>query len=334
MSQAALALDHSPLTASIEPIGPRGRCWKGADIDPHDLLVPLGETELADLAVMLESMRAEPLPALLRHPDQFHIPALRARMLAAREQLVDGIGVAVVDRLPLDEMDVEEARAVFWCLGQLIGRTVAQKWDGTMFYDVTDTGRAFGYGVRGSVTNIELVFHTDNAFGKAPPAQVGLMCLHPAVTGGVSRFCSMGAVHDDLLAREPRLVERLYQPMYFDRQAEHAEGAERVVWAPTFARRDGGFTARANTQLVRKGYALLGEPLDPVLDEALTALRETTEDPSFWVESAIERGQLQYLDNNDVAHFRSEFSDHPEPALKRHLVRTWHRNAGRRSYDG
>ena len=31
-----------------------------------------------------------------------------------------------------------------------MGQNVAQKWDGTMVYDVTDTGKKFGYGVRGS----------------------------------------------------------------------------------------------------------------------------------------------------------------------------------------
>ena len=71
--------------------------------------------------------------------------------------------------------------ACFWILGQLLGRTVAQKWDGTMIYDVTDSGRDFGYGVRGSTTNVELVFHNDNAFGLAVPDAVGLFCKRPAV---------------------------------------------------------------------------------------------------------------------------------------------------------
>ena len=57
---------------------------------------------------------------------------------------------------------VDEKLAV----GGLLGRQVTQKWDGTMIYDVRDTGRAYGYGVRGSVTNIELSFHTDNALAR------------------------------------------------------------------------------------------------------------------------------------------------------------------------
>jgi hypothetical protein len=88
-------------------------------------------------------------------------------------------------------------------LGQLIAAPVAQKWDGTMIYDVTDTGRQFGYGVRGSWTNVELSFHTDNAFGVAPPDYVGLLCLMPAREGGISRFCSLYTVHNEMLRRHP-----------------------------------------------------------------------------------------------------------------------------------
>jgi len=89
-------------------------------------------------------------------------------MTRAKRALDHEVGVAVLDRLPLSSMDHATTLAVFWCLGSLIGASVAQKWDGTMLYDVADHGLVFGYGLRGSYTNIELPFHTDNAFGIAP----------------------------------------------------------------------------------------------------------------------------------------------------------------------
>ena len=77
---------------------------------------------------------------------------------------------------------------IYWVLGQLMGQNVAQKWNGTMIYDVTDTGKKFSYGVRGSATKVELMFHTDNAFGINVPDYVGLLCKHPAKSRGLSRF--------------------------------------------------------------------------------------------------------------------------------------------------
>ena len=50
-----------------------------------------------------------------------------------------------------------------------------------------DTGKPLEYGVRRSVTNLELLFHTDGPWLDLPPELVGLLCLQPAQAGGVSR---------------------------------------------------------------------------------------------------------------------------------------------------
>jgi alpha-ketoglutarate-dependent taurine dioxygenase len=181
---------------------------------------------------------------------------------------------------------------------------------------------------------VELVFHTDNAFGLAPPDYVGLLCLRPALDGGVSRFCSLYALHDRLLKRHPRLVRRLYRSLYWDRQAEHLPGAPKVALAPMFRFEAGRLTARANISLVRKGYEVAGVDMDDEARAALAALHDVSEDPEIWLEIPLVRGHLQYLNNREVAHYRSAFTDHPEPAMKRHLLRTWHRDTGAPSYDG
>ncbi|MDJ0610455.1 MAG: TauD/TfdA family dioxygenase [Kiloniellales bacterium] len=327
-------LSHEETPVPGHALGGGGRAWTAREIDPAACIHALDRTCRAELTAVVRAMRANPLPLLLRAPADFELAALRAFMADVKARLDGRPGVAVVDALPLDELDLEDAKALFWILGQYLGRPVAQKWDGTMLYDVRDTGQAYGYGVRGSYTNVELVFHTDNAFGCAPPDYVGLLCLRPAVSGGVSRFCSLYAVHDRLLAEHPALLGRLYRSMLWDRQAEHAESAPKVAWAPMFRWDGAAIKVRANVSLVRKGYAVAGVEIDAGLAEALEALEAIADDQSLWFELPIERGQLQYLNNSQVAHYRSHFDDHEDPALKRHLIRTWHRDAGRPSYDG
>ncbi len=331
MTHAVLDLAGAPPGVALPPPVPG---WRSADVRPGDCVLRLDDAQRSEVLDLAAQLRARPLPVTLCTPQEFHMPRLRAFMARVHDALAHGVGVCVVDRLPLAELTHDESLAIYWCLGQLLGRTVAQKFDGTMLYDVTDTGQAYGYGVRGSYTNVELVFHTDNAFGCAPPDRVGLLCLRPAREGGVSRFCSVVAVHEALRAGAPNLLERLYRPMLWDRQAEHAPHAARVSRAAMFERAGAGWSARVNPSLVRKGYEIADEPMDTQLEEALAAFQALTEDPRFWFELAIERGQLQYLDNVRVAHYRSEFRDHEDPGLKRHLVRTWHRERGRRSYDG
>ena len=262
------------------------------------------------------------------------MPVLRTLMSDVKQRLDSGAGVAVLDRLPLDELHRDSAIAVFWCLGQLLARNVAQKWDGTMLYDVADTGAPFGYGVRGSYTSVELVFHTDNAFARVLPDYVGLFCRNPARQGGVSRFCSLYAVHERLRAASPAALERLYQPMLFDRQKEHRDGAPPVCLAPFFSWRGDRLFARANSSLVRKGYAVAGTPMDSELSDALDAIDEVCGAGDLWYEAPLERGQVQYLNNHEVGHYRSAFVDYDEPVRKRHLYRLWHRETGGSSYDG
>ena len=308
------------------------RAWTRDTVTARDWTVPLGGAALAEILELAESLTRDPLPTLLLTPDQFRLDASRAVMARVKSLLSEGIGVALVDRLPLDELSVDQAVAAYWVLSQCLGTLVAQKWDGTMIYDVTDTGRTFGYGVRGSWTNAELSFHTDNAFAVAPPDYVGLLCLQPAREGGVSRFCSLYTVHNEMLRRFPRLLGRLYRPFYFDRQAEHAPDAPKVSWVPSFTYDGDKLRSRFSPALIRKGYALMDTPLDAEAAEALDALDEIMRDTALWMEFTIARGQLQYLNNWEFAHYRSEFKD--DATAKRHLIRMWFRASGRRFYDG
>jgi len=323
----------SEVSASMldEPIED-ARAWVAADVDKADCVVMLDDAARDEVLAVAEKAQAEPLPILLRAPEQFELTALRDFMTRARNQL-DGLpGFAVIDRLPLDIMQEQDAVTVFWVLGKLLGRAVAQKWDGTMIYDVTDKGQEYSYGVRGSYTNVELLFHTDNAFAILPPDYVGLLCIRPALEGGISRFCSVHSVHNRMLAEHPRELERLYECVLWDRQAEHAPGAPKVTRAPVFRYHEGELSARLNVSLVRKGYDVAGVDMDAETRSALAALEQVADAPDLWFELPIERGQLQYLNNRNIVHYRSEFTD--DPARKRHLVRTWHRESGQPTYDG
>lgn len=311
-----------------------GRGWLASDLSAKDWTVTIDDTARAELQTMVATMKQQPLPTLLRRPDQFDVPALTQAYLAARQICDKGVGFAVIDRLPMNDFDLSEMVDVYWTLGHLMAPNVAQKWDGTMIYDVTDTGKKYGYGVRGSTTNVELVFHTDNAFAVKVPDYVGLLCRYPAKEGGLSRFCSLYTVHERMEKRYPEELRRLYQPMHFDRQAEHADGAAKTSFAPFFSWANGNLRCRANSSLVRKGYQVHGTEMDNALTAALGAVDDVTSSADLWIEAPLERGQVQYLNNHELGHYRSEFVDSDDPATKRHLYRLWHRTAGGINYDG
>src|SRR5438132_3157025 len=253
-------------------------------------------------------------------------------MTAVNRKLRHSIGLAVIDRIPVERFSADENCALYWLLGSLLGRPVAQKWDGTMIYDVRDTGKALEYGVRRSVTNLELQFHTDAPWLALPPERVGLLCLRPAREGGVSQVVSLATVHNELRRRHPDLLPRLYRPFPWDRQAEHAPDDAKTTRRSIFARDGDQWIACYNERLIHTGAELAGESLDAEGREALAAMDAVVNSPELCVEFVVERGQVQFISNRQFAHSRTEFVDAPDPERKRHLIRLWTREEGRRAF--
>jgi len=294
--------------------------------------VPLPAGAVDEIEAVVQRLRREPLPTILLSPDEFALTQCREVMAAVGRQLRDGIGLAVLDRVPVERFSAEENRAVGWILGSLLGRLVAQKWDGAMLYDVRDTGKSLTYGVRRSVTNLDLQFHTDAPWLAEPPELVGLLCLNPAPEGGVSRFVSLATAHDEIERRQPALFRRLHERFPWDRQAEHAPDDDKVASEPVFEATPSGLRGRYNHALVESAQELSGSRLDDAGREALTVMSEIINSPALWVEFTIERGQLQYLNNRLFAHSRTPFRDAEEPDRKRHLIRLWNRDEGRQTF--
>ena len=255
-------------------------------------------------------------------------------MQAVHDEVTRRTGIAVIGGLPVEEFQPDELRLVFWLLGQLLSRPVATKWDGTMLYDVADKGVAMGYGVRASSMNAELYFHTDNSFGRSVPDFVGLLCINPSDQGGVSRFCSLYSVHNELLRDRSHALPRLYESMYFDRQAEHHPSESKLLRAPLFAFDEEGLHARLSFKLIRKGYELANEPMDQRLSDSLEALHATLEREDLCIQYRLERGDIQFINNHWGAHARSAFADSAGPTQRRLLVRMWLRTSGQETYDG
>jgi hypothetical protein len=309
--------------------------WTRRDIRPEEYRIDLSIACLDEIRGVVDEIRAYPLPTILRKPDDFTMPGCRREMARVRDMLDHGRRFAIVDRLPMNEMEAAEGTAIYWLLSSMVSRPVAQKLDGTMIYDVLDTGQQAlpGSGVRPDKTNIEIRFHNDNAYNDAPPDYVGLLCLRRAQSGGHSRVISFHTVHNALRERHPDRLERLYQPFWFDRQREFRPGESPVFGAPVFE--DGGEPkARFSVHQINGGYALRGESIDRDGDVAIAATLDVFEEDGLSVDFDLEPGQIQFVDNRALGHSRTAFVDHPEPDRRRHLVRLWMRDHGRRAYPG
>lgn len=308
--------------------------WRGDAIAADAGLVRLSPACVAELDAAAEILRRNPLPIVALDPADFDFRACRKMMEEVRSELENGVGFAILDRLDIPRLGRDLATALCWLLASMIARPVAQKWNGQMVYDVRDTGRKPGNGVRPDVTNIDQNFHTDNSYNLCPPDYVVLLCLQTAMEGGVSGVVSLVAAHNEMRRRHPGLLPRLYRPYWFDRQREHAPDDEQVIRHPIFEMVDGRLTGRLSRFQVVNGHALAGEPLDADGAAALEAFESVMNDPALLHEFVLEPGQIQFVDNRRCGHKRTGFQDYPEADRKRHLVRLWLRHKGRAFYNG
>ena len=118
-----------------------GSAWTAHDLTSEDYRVDFSPACRDEIRRAADELRAYALPTIVLQPADFAMPACRAVMAEVRERLDRGARFAILGRLPLAELDAAAATAIFWLLASMVSRPVAQKLDGTLIYDVHDTGR-------------------------------------------------------------------------------------------------------------------------------------------------------------------------------------------------
>jgi len=309
--------------------------WESASPIEGDGVVNLSPECLQELDTAAAFLIDNPLPSVLVENEAFDLEHCRAAAAMIRNRLDHENGFVIIESLPVERYEYDVIVKLYWLLMGLVGRPVAQKWNGEMIYDVTDTGKkaTAGSGIRSSKTNGRQFYHTDNSFN-LPPHYVGLLCLRPAVEGGESGLISFDSIHNKLLEKYPEVLPRLYQPFYFDRQREHADDEELFSFRPVFDVNDNVLHARLSSNLIRQGYIVAGKEMDEETKRTLAALDDVMESPELGKRFDFLPGQIQIVNNRRLGHRRTGFKDDPDPAKKRHLVRIWLRDEGKRFYQG
>ncbi len=249
--------------------------------------------------------------------------SLGCYLVSARRELEYGRGFVVLDRLPVDRISEREAVTLYWLVGQLLGEPFAQNVQGTLLYDVRDSGQDVSKGARFSVTNYESSFHTDNSFGDTILDYVGLLCLKTARSGGVSQVVSGLSVVEALRRECPDALETLCEPFHVDRRGGVRDGEAPTVLQPVIERTGPEPLFRYLRYWIEAGHEKAGVPLSTAQRDALDRLDAVANQPSLRAEFSLEPGQVYFINNRWILHNRTAYEDHPEPERRRHLVRLW-----------
>jgi alpha-ketoglutarate-dependent taurine dioxygenase len=307
-------------------VGPRA--WDADTIDDQSAWHrPLPRSVQGALAESIAELRRRPrLVTDLRLADTPHAgPA--AELRPALDDLEKGRGFVVLRGLPPGDYSPQEITAMYWLVGQMLGRPAPQNVQGTLLYDVKDTGQDVRYGARFSVTNAESTFHTDNSFGEEVLDYVGLLCLNPSKSGGLSQVVSGYSVHNRLLAEHGDSLEALYQPFQIDRRGGVRPGDAPTIPFPVFSWNGQDLLLRYLRYWIEVGQEKAGQPLTPGQTAALDVLDRVAALPELRAEFALEPGDMYFINNRWILHNRTAFEDFTEPERRRHLVRLWLRAA-------
>ncbi len=135
---------------------------------------------------------------------------------------------------------------------------------------------------------------------------VGLLCLHPAKSGGASAITSSTTVWNEIVARRPDLARILTEPFIVDRKGEVPPGKQVTYWLPVFHDHGGAITAIYARAFIAAAQIRPETPrITDEQTEALDLLDRLAHDDAIRLDMDFQPGDMQFLHNHQILHART-----------------------------
>ena len=295
--------------------------WYGPEIARRsDWQMPLNAAEVAEVEAATRALVARDADIAVLKPQDFPLPTLGPRLRSrVDDEVLNGRGFLLLRGLPVERWSMRESATAFFGLGVHLGSACSQNGKGHVLGHVQDLGLDVNDpNVRIYQTHERQTYHTDSC------DIVGLLCLKTAKSGGLSALVSSTTIFNEMRRRRPDLLKLLFQPLATDRRGEVPEGQKPFFEIPVFNWHQGYLTAIYQRQYIDSAQRFADAPrLSASQVEALDLLDALTDDPALHLTMALEVGDLQFVHNHNLLHDRTGFTDWPEPARARHLLRLW-----------
>jgi hypothetical protein len=241
------------------------------------------------------------------------------KLEALSEQLTNGVGFALLRRIPVERYDTEVVANMFCGIGAHLGNARMQNAKGHVLGHVRDLDmRSDAPDVRIYQTNERQTFHTDSC------DVVGLICLKKAKRGGESLLVSAVTIYNEMFDLRPDLVKLLFDPIATDRRGEVPDGMQPFFSIPVFSWYESNLSVMYQRQYIDSAQRFENAlKLTPKHVEALDLFDQLANDPRLNLSMQLEPGDLQFVYNHGLLHDRTGFEDWPEPEDRRHLLRLW-----------
>jgi hypothetical protein len=251
--------------------------------------------------------------------EDFPLPTLAGRLDRILDDVLNGRGFVLIRGLPVERWGRRLSAVAFLGLGLHWGNLRSQNRHGHLLGHVKDLGlTSRDPNVRIYQTNERQNYHTDSS------DVVGLLCLRPAKSGGLSSLVSSVTIFNEMLARRPDLARALFEPIETDRRGEVPEGRKPYYSIPVF-----NWHAELLSTVYHRMYIDSARrfpdvaPLTSEQTAALDLFDSLSNDPALHFQMGFQTGDIQLVHNHTLLHDRTAFEDWPESERRRHLLRLW-----------
>jgi hypothetical protein len=282
-----------------------------------DWIAPLESSEIEELHKAVRQSHDTPIVSLTQN--DFALPNLGPKLQRLRQDVTHGRGFVLIRGLPVREFDRETLARMYYGIGTWFGDAVPQNAAGHLLGHVKDIGHdPLNPEHRVYATNFRHLFHTDSC------DIVGLLCLHPAKSGGLSALASSTSLYNEMARSRPELAGALAQPFHVDRKGEIPAGKEPFYEMAIFHHCADYLTTIYARDFIETAQRFAVVPqLTQLQLEAMNMLDELAGSDEYRLDMDFRPGDIQFLHNHQILHARTKFEDFPEPARKRHLLRLW-----------
>jgi hypothetical protein len=295
--------------------------WYGPELssDTDSWVFELDDAEVAELEAAAEQYIGQGRPIVDINQENFPLPLLAPKLATISEQLVRGLGFALMKRIPVERYSAQQSATMFYGVGAHLGNARMQNASGHVLGHVRDLNmHSNNSDVRIYQTNERQTFHTDSS------DIVGLLCLTVAKKGGESLLVSGVTIFNEMLDARPDLVRLLFDPIATDRRGEIPEGMQPFFSIPVFSWEQDFLTV-----MYQRQYIDSAQRFDNALEltlkhiEALNMFDKLANDPGLNLSMQLESGDVQFVYNHGLLHDRTSFEDWPQIEKRRHLLRLW-----------
>jgi hypothetical protein len=294
--------------------------WYGPEVTARtDWVEMLSPAEISEIEVASRRLARLEIDWRTVRSEDFPLPTLERRLPILIDEVLTGRGFVLVRGLPVERWSRRLSAIAFLGLGLHWGSLRSQNGQGHLLGHVKDMGLSSqDPNIRIYQTRERQNYHTDSC------DVVGLLCLHPARSGGLSSLVSSVTIFNEMRKSRPDLTRVLFAAIETDRRGEVPVGRPPYFCIPVFNLYAGLLSTVYHRPYIESARRFREvPPLTPEQIEALDLFDALANDPALHFCMEFRAGDMQFVHNHTLLHDRTAFEDWPEPARKRHLLRLW-----------